>query len=355
MRVIMQREIRNYIKNPLLWIGCVIVFFGIYQTLSPYLGIHYFQEDTVFKEISIFDAKDVDIMQGVIPSTEEEIMQLGLAEIKRQFIEDIGKSEKETEEIIKELEGMTVSEINVCLEEKYHFLSADFFFQAMEYRQGTAWEANDYIDKKLEENPFSYYFSRKFADFTGLFMGAFASILLAFLFICDTRRDTYELLHTKPVSAVSYVFGKIAGGFLTVTFVVMLLSAVFSILCLVTAGREGFSYRFWDIPLAAVIYILPNMLMVTSVYAGTALLFKTPIPAVPLMFLYIVYSNMGSIGPDGRYGYYGRPLAMMVRFPGSFFDVTPPPMALYNQLLLLFASVLMAFLGVVIWKRRRVY
>lgn len=31
------------------------------------------------------------------------------------------------------------------------------------------------------------------------------------------------------------------------------------------------------------------------------------------------------------FGYYGRPLAIMVRFPGQFFDTTPPPMALVNQ------------------------
>mgnify|MGYP006889194303 CR=1 FL=1 len=47
---------------------------------------------------------------------------------------------------------------------------------------------------------------------------------------------------------------------------------------------------------------------------------------------------MGSIGPDGTYGYYGRPLAIMVRFPGLFLDTAPPPLALMNQTTLLFVS-----------------
>ena len=35
-------------------------------------------------------------------------------------------------------------------------------------------------------------------------MAFFATVLLSFLFIQDTRKSTYELLHTKPVTAVSY-------------------------------------------------------------------------------------------------------------------------------------------------------
>ena len=57
--------------------------------------------------------------------------------------------------------------------------------------------------------------------------------------------------------------------------------------------------------------------MVICVYALTALLFKNPLPAAPLLILYMVYSNMGSVGPDGTYGHYGRPLAIMVQFSGA--------------------------------------
>ena len=64
--------------------------------------------------------------------------------------------------------------------------------------------------------------------------------------------------------------------------------------------------------------MLPNLLMITSVYVIIALIFKNPLPGVPLLFLYLFYSNMGSIGPDGEFGYYGRPLAILVRFPGDF-------------------------------------
>ena len=69
----------------------------------------------------------------------------------------------------------------------------------------------------------------------------------------------------------------------------------------------------------------------------------------------IVYSNMGSRSAEGVYGYYGRPLAIMVRFPGNFFDTAPPPMALLNQSFLLLAALCILLLSMQIWKRRRIY
>ena len=82
------------------------------------------------------------------------------------------------------------------------------------------------------------------------------------------------------------------------------------------------------------------------------LLFRNPIPAVPMLILYMLYSNMLRIGENGSY--IGRPLAIMVRFPGNFFDTTPPPMVLLNQTFLLIASVFLFCITVYLWKRRRI-
>ena len=95
--------------------------------------------------------------------------------------------------------------------------------------------------------------------------------------------------------------------------------------------------------------------MIVSIYSLISLLFKNPLPGVPLLLLYMVYSNMGSRNAQGIYGYYGRPLAIMVRFPGAFFDTAAPPMALLNQSFLIFAAICMILISIQIWKRRRVY
>ena len=96
------------------------------------------------------------------------------------------------------------------------------------------------------------------------------------------------------------------------------------------------------------------MLMIVCVYTITSLLFKNPLPAVPVLFLYMIYSNMGSRNAEGVYGYYGRPLAIMVRFPGMFFDTAPPPMALVNQCCLVIVSAAVILIGIQLWRRRRI-
>lgn len=256
--------------------------------------------------------------------------------------------------MIDEMKEMDLAEASKHLE-GYGYYDAHYEYENTAYYKGTREEINAYIAKKLENRTFSYYFSRKFADFTGLFMGFFATVLLSFLFMQDTRRNTYELLHTKPVSAGKYLSGKAGGGFAVCLIILAVLNLIFFGLCLASAGNRGFEVRLTDFLLADCFYILPNMLMIVSVYSLISLLFKSPLPAVPLLLLYIVYSNMGSRNAEGIYGYYGRPLAIMVRFPGGFFDTAPPPMVLMNQSFLILAAACILFLSMQIWKRRRVY
>lgn len=111
--------------------------------------------------------------------------------------------------------------------------------------------------------------------------------------------------------------------------------------------------RLFDFLAATCLYILPNMMMIVCVYGLVSLLFKNPLPAVPMLILYMVYSNMGSRNAEGVYGYYGRPLAIMVRFPGNFFDTAAPPLALWNQSFLLLAAWCIILLSIQLWKRRR--
>ena len=34
MKAVMKREVKNYLKNPLFWVGIVVVIFGLFQILS---------------------------------------------------------------------------------------------------------------------------------------------------------------------------------------------------------------------------------------------------------------------------------------------------------------------------------
>ncbi len=158
----------------------------------------------------------------------------------------------------------------------------------------------------------------------------------------------------NQLSAGKYVLGKVSAGFTICTFVLTFLNLLFWILCLIYTRDSGFEMHLSDFMVSTVLYILPNMLMIVSMYALISLIFKNPLPGVPLLILYMVYSNLGGTNAEGVYGYWGKPLAIMVRFPGQLFDTTPPPMALLNQSFLIIVSVVIILISIQIWKRRRI-
>lgn len=353
MKAIIKRQIKNYLKNPVFWVGIFVVFIGVYQLLSPYLTIHYVEEN---EKLPTEEGKpwdwDGDIMDGYVPSTPEKQRELWENSIFNSLMTDFEMSEDEAALVMEEMQSMEIKEACQYLGEHYQYYGADYTYEDFQYHAGSRKEINEHIRERLKEHDFSYYFSRKFADYAGLYMGFFATIFLAFLFMQDMRKNTYELLHTKPIKGWKYILGKTVSGFLLMLFVLMLLNIGFFLLCKITACQAGFSINPLDFLKSTAFYILPNMVMICSVYGLVSVLFRNPIPAVPMLILYMLYSNMIRRGENGSY--IGRPLAIMVRFPGNFLDTTRPPMALINQTFLLIASVFLFYITVSLWKRRRI-
>lgn len=354
MWLILKREVRNAIKNPLFWIGIPLGVWIIFQEVSPYLDIHYLAEGEAIVNDYPQTTHSGDVLDGYVPTADGMRRKLWEGLVQETLVSAFEMDDDKAQSVILEMQEMDI--VTACKHlESYRFYNAYLDYANTAYHKGTRDEINAYLTTRLEDKPFSYYFSRKFADFAGLFMGFFATVFLSALFLQDTRKNTYELLHTKPVRAWAYLSGKVGGGFAACLILLTALNLIFFGLCAASAGRRGFEVRLADFLLATGLYIIPNMLMIVSVYGLISLLCKSPLPAVPLLILYIIYSNMGGRNADGIYGYYGRPLAIMVRFPGAFFDTAPPPMALLNQSFLVVAAVCIIALSVQIWKRRRYY
>ncbi|MCM1160695.1 MAG: ABC transporter permease [Roseburia sp.] len=351
---IVKRECRNYLKNPLFYIGAFLVFIGVYMQLKPYLQLHYFVDEKELEQAGEQYEK-WEVVSGYIPASREERYGVALEQIEQDLQEPFfGMSKKEAEMVVASMEHMSEKEAIAYLEQRCSYIISEAYFSYFDMKKGTLEEVNHYIEEKMEEAPYTHYFAGKYADFFGVYMVFYAMILLAFLFWEDMKKDTYELLHTKPISPVSYVLGKLCGGMTAMLAVTVVITVIFWQLSLEWGKTEGFPVNALDIWKAVCIYNLPNLLVIVCIYGGVSLLFKSPLPAVPALILYAVYSNMGSRNAEGVYGYYGRPLAIMVRFPGSFLEIAPPPMAAANQTALLLFSVLLTGICILLWKRRKV-
>lgn len=237
------------------------------------------------------------------------------------------------------------------MESQYGYYNAIDAYEDLEIHKGTAEEINHYIERKLSEHSFSWYFAKNLRILQDC-IWPFCNSLAIFLFIQDTRKSTYELLHTKPVTAVQYICGKVISGFISMLGVLVILNVIFFMLCLKTSLESGFPVTPIDFCVNSLIYIVPNLLMICCVYTITALIFKNPLPAAPILFLHIIYSNMLTMKNDI---YYMRPFSIMVRFPGRFFETHVAKMSNINQIILVISSVILVCISVTIWKRRRVH
>ena len=349
MKAIICREFKNYMKNPLYWLGIVILVFSIYSCLSEYLDIRTFSGSQEVEQLKDARSTDADVINGYIPTTLEEQIDIGLNDIKQIFIDSYDMTEQEAENAIDDVKTQNLSIAGTIkyLEDEYQFYDGKAVFREAGQRKGTMDELNNYIESRTSEHSYAYYFAKKYVDFAGF------HILLAFLFIGDMKKDTYELLHTKPISAEKYVLGKYLGGVLPLSLAVLIITTIFTVLCQSNELQISIIDSFGNMFLAALLYVMPTVLISTGIYVLIALLFKNPLPSIPLIVAYIVYSNMGSYDANGNYGFYGRILGMLFRFEGKFFETEVLPIFLLNQMALLLLTLLFIGVGVWCWRKKR--
>ena len=179
MKAIIKRNLKNYLKNPIFWIGLIVVLISMYQTLAPYLSIHYVKSDETFRKVKM--ASDGDVMEGCIPATpdkERELWEKEIVKILQDTENGFGMSEVEAEAVISEMKQMKITEACQYLKTEYHFNGANYVYEDVSWYQGSPEEVNRYIRENLEKHPFSYYFGRKFTDFASLHMAFFAPVRL---------------------------------------------------------------------------------------------------------------------------------------------------------------------------------
>lgn len=104
IKTIVKREVLSYLKNPIYYIGGIVVFISVYLSLSPYLNIHHFTDASEIRTLSNHaEISDADIMVGYIPTTTEEQYEMGLDKIKSTMIENFDMSLVEANALILKL------------------------------------------------------------------------------------------------------------------------------------------------------------------------------------------------------------------------------------------------------------
>lgn len=82
MIAIFKREIKNYLKQPLFWVGILLVIYGVFSATSSYLTTHYFKPGEEIDNDQPYTPREGEVYEGYIPADTEKHRELWLENVK---------------------------------------------------------------------------------------------------------------------------------------------------------------------------------------------------------------------------------------------------------------------------------
>ena len=82
MIAIFKREIRNYLKRPLFWVGVLLVIYGVFNATSPYLTTHYLTTGEKIINDQSNTSVEGEVYEGYIPATPEKHREVWHEKVK---------------------------------------------------------------------------------------------------------------------------------------------------------------------------------------------------------------------------------------------------------------------------------
>ena len=110
MIAIFKREIKNYLKRPLFWVGIVLVIYGVFSATSPYLTTHYLTTGEEIINDQSNTSVEGEVYEGYIPADTEKHRELWHEKVKIKLTDVFEVSDIEAQTVIEKLENMNLKE-----------------------------------------------------------------------------------------------------------------------------------------------------------------------------------------------------------------------------------------------------
>lgn len=345
---IFRNQVKSYYKNIFFYIAIIIVSLVTYFNCSQYLNLHYIENESELEKIYQIDSEG--IAAGRVPATYSEKLEglytyLRTIETNEEVVEEIQYHIEENSLDFREIymyleKERGLEDISVHIERKYS------------EKKGTMKEINELISQYLSQGIFSEKISNKLIDFMSLYLAMTTMILSVFLFRNELHKDTYELLHTKSFKASNYILSKVFGQVFAIILACIVTLIGFTIYLIGTSRNLNVDYNIFCLFSKFLMFCIPTIIYISSFSCLISLIFKTSLPAVPILFLQVLYSNTGGTVPDGSFAFIVRPLSLLTRFPGDLFKTVVIKEMYYNSILLLLVSLIILIASIQLWKRR---
>lgn len=343
-----RKEIKYLLKNPLVYLGMVIISFIIIFNVGVYTDLYKNTTKTEEQQYA-----DLGIVDGFIPTTFKDQKEQVIQRIYQSLIEDYQVSPENAQDIVNDLKELnSQEEIEKCILQRYDMPGVKNLFEEYSAKKATIDEMKIYLDKLFEKEKYVESLSYKYIDFLGISLIYFSIIVFVFIFSRDMKKDIYSLLHTKPISARTYILTKLFSGLIPLYMYSIIATIVFDIVANIVSHKYGFTGEWVSVWIKLVLLILPNILMIGTFFIFITICFKSVLPTLPALLVYATYSNMGRMLEDG-YRYVPNPLAIVVRFPNELTKNYLPKEVIFNQILLCIIAVVLLFVSIHLWEKKK--
>ena len=108
-------------------------------------------------------------------------------------------AQKQMDEVLSK--GWTVQEIRQFFIDEYGIVGFQSVWNMSAYKKADAGEVQQYLDSVFQEESYTSYLGRKYADYLGITSILFTISVFAILLMRDMRKSIYSFIHTKPISS----------------------------------------------------------------------------------------------------------------------------------------------------------
>lgn len=198
--------------------------------------------------------------------------------------------------------------------------------------------------ERLVELGFTSLMAKMFSDYYGISLSMLTVFLSAFIFYRDRRSRILELICSRPVGGVTYVFSKFIG------MCIPIFASIMAVACIPTfyaikMKLEGYNVNIFAYFSTFAVWLFPGVMFVVALSMMVSLLSNSPIAAIGVQYIIFFLTVMPL---------YGDYSLSKVFIRHNTLEPLMNPQAFYiNRIFIFVMSIAITFITAGIWQRKR--
>lgn len=347
---IIKYEIKHQLKSIVFWIIIASVLFIFYSELTAFIVFYPLQSADDLANLIRVGAGS-DFMVETTAEEKKAIVKEALLQAELGKISDADRAK--LNQLVNKIDQLTLSELIYYFGENSELNRLiNKTIASNRLRRLSLPEARQKVLLKLEEDTFSAYYARRYADRIAAISSIIILFIFAFVFDKDYKNNANETLYAKPIKALNYVSGKYFGALLPYLFFITILATIVAVYMKTKLSPFGWEFNLLDMYRYLFLWVWITVIYSSLLITTFSLLVGPGIAIIPF---YLLYFNQ-MIGPEITATGRGFPIDLyhfIIRWD-YFFKIPSPELNLLilkNRFIYLSISILLFFIMVGFWKK----